>query len=235
MNKVRDKMIEFIIIENNKEYIEKYKRIITKQMLNNDYEYKISINIEKYDTDNFKVYIISYTNDEIIEKVRYNNWSSMLIITLDNETNICHIVNNRWMPIDIILKTYDFDKYFTRAINISLNNFLNRPNTLKYTYKNVFYNIPINEILWIQKEKEEKRCLIKTTANTYLTNESISCISNKIGNGFTKCNRSMLINNKQVREYNIKKNIIVFNNGDTYQDISRNCKKDIINYLRRVE
>ena len=228
-------MIEFIVIENDKKYIEKYKDIITKEMINNNYEYKISINPSIINKDSFKVYIVSYKDDNYIERIRTEDWRSMLIISLDDKSKICHIVNNRWMPIDIILKTYDFEKYFLRAIRISINNYFKSPNTLKYIYKNVFYNISINEILWIQKEKEEKRCLIKTSTNSYLINNSIHYLKEKLGDSFIKCNRSMLINSEQVREYNIKSNLIVFRNGEKYQDISRNCRKSIINYLRGIE
>lgn len=227
-------MIEFVIIENNNKYIKKYEEIITQEMLKNDYEYKITINSISQ-KDSFKVYIVSYSDDQAIQDIRSIDWSSMLIITVEKDINICNIVNKRWMPIDIIVKSYDFDKYFKRAINISIKNYISRPNTIMYSYKNTIYNIPLEEVLWIYKEKEERRCLIKTEEANYYIGENISKIETKLNTDFIKCNRSMIINCKKVRSYSIKNNIITFDGGFEVNDISRNCRKDIINHLRGIE
>ena len=49
--------------------------------------------------------------------MRYLNiiWGRNMSKFFVNENQINgNIINNRWMPIDIITKTYDFDKYFKR-------------------------------------------------------------------------------------------------------------------------
>lgn len=233
-------MIEFIIIDEDNKYIEINKKIIEKILMNKDYSYKINtfnnLNNIEITKDKYKVYIINYNNKalKIMNKIRneLNDWTSMIIIT--TQSKIDDISNKRIMPIDIIIKDNNYEYNLKNCILISLNNYDNRPNSLKYNYKNTYYNINLNEIIFIEKEKDNKRCTIKTKEDNFPILGNLNTIEPLLDKRFIKSSRSYLINMEQVKLYNTKDNIIVFKDGTEIYEISRNKKKDIINYLRGI-
>ena len=61
---------------------------------------------------------------------------------------------------------------------------------------------------------------------------NLKSLEEKLDKRFIKCNRSYIINVEQVVSYNIKSNIMMFNDGNEINIVSRTKKKEIINYLR---
>lgn len=228
-------MIEFVILEQDKKLYDKIKTILEKELMNYDYNYIIS---EKETNNKFKIYIIEYTNkDKFLEKIRYenNDWSSMIIVISDSKL-IHSIEKQKIMPVDIIDKGNKmFEDILLRSVKIALRNYDTRPKTIKYKYKTTYYNIDLKDIIYIEKEKESKRVIIKTKEEDYYYPSSLTEIEKRLDNRFIKCSRSYIINKEQVKQYNTKENIIVLKSGDTVEEISRNKKKDLINYLRYVD
>ncbi len=228
-------MIEFVILEQNKNLYNKIKLILEKELMNYDYNYIIS---EKETNNKFKIYIIDYTKkDKLLERIRYenNDWSSMIIIISESKL-ISSIEKQKVMPVDIIDKENTmFEDMLLRSIKIALRNYDTRPKTIKYKYKTTYYNIDLKDIIYIEKEKESKRVIIKTKEEDYYYPSSLTEIEKILDNRFIKCSRSYIINKEQVKLYNTKENIIVLKSGDMVKEISRNKKKDLINYLRNVD
>lgn len=228
-------MIEFVILEQNKNLYNKIKLILEKELMNYDYNYIIS---EKETNNKFKIYIIDYTKkNKLLERIRYenNDWSSMIIIISESKL-ISSIEKQKVMPVDIIDKENTmFEDMLLRSIKIALRNYDTRPKTIKYKYKTTYYNIDLKDIIYIEKEKESKRVIIKTKEEDYYYPSSLTEIEKILDNRFIKCSRSYIINKEQVKQYNTKENIIVLKSGDTVKEISRNKKKDLINYLRYVD
>ncbi len=227
-------MIEFIIYEENKEYLEMTKSVIDKVMMNYDYDYNV-VNynsLQEFDStiprsSKFKVYIL-----EIREK--QEDWQSMIILTSKTEDYKLNILEQRLMILDYLLKNSSYEKQLEKDLELSLKNYDTRPNTLKYNYKNVWYNIPLSKIIYIEKEPDSKRCIINTETATYYAAGNLCKLSEKLDKRFLKCNRSYIINLEQVEEYNTKENIITFGNKSTLNIISRTKRKEIIDYLRKI-
>lgn len=230
-------MIEFIIIEEDEKVYLKIKNLIEKTLMNYDYNYKISNKVES--NNSFKIYIINYSNKktkDLLNNIRYeeNDWSSMIIV-ITTQKLIKEVQDLKIMPIDIIEMDGQFEKSITRAITIGIRNYCNRPKTIKYKYKTVYYNIDLKDILYIEKEKESKRILIKTKDETYPYSSTLYDIEKKLDKRFIKCSRSYIINAEQVKQYNTKDNVITLKDGNCIYEISRDKKKDIINHLRYVD
>ena len=121
-----------------------------------------------------------------------------------------------------------------RNIQICLKNYDQRPNSLRYTYKNILYNIEYNKILYIEKEQDNKRCIIHTKNKKHYIQGTLNNVYKLLDNRFIKSSRSFIINLEQVYSYDIKNNIITFKNNNKFDGVSRDNKKVIINYLRRV-
>ena len=115
-----------------------------------------------------------------------------------------------------------------------MKNYDQRPNSLKYCYKKTFYNIEFRNIIYIEKEKDNKICKIKTTENTFYIPGTLKKIQNNLDKRFIKCNKNCIINTEQMERYNIKKNIIIFKNKEELNTISRAKKKEIGNYFRNI-
>ena len=241
-------MIDFIICEDERQLANKYREIAEKVLMKYDIDYRFNI-FEDYSKEwkkiakgeNFKIYIldIKTENGSGLDAARYireelDDWQSMIIIVTAYPEYKYEALGNRLMLVDFVNKFNDFDNRLYKAIQISLKNHDKRPNSLKYTYKKTLYNIEYHKIIYIEKEKDNKRCLIKTKEHDYYIQGNLTQVEKKLDNRFIKCNRSYIINLEQVDSYDTKNNKITFKNGSTLYAISRDKKKEIINHVRGI-
>ena len=240
-------MINFIICNNNKN-LKLYEEEIDNYMMNYDIEYK-SYLFSKYNEEfnqiiqkelGFKVYIldindINMSNLSTVKLIReeYDDWSSMIII-LSNTKQSNNLDGKHLMIIDITNKIIPGEKTIKTILPICIKHYNKRPKKLKYTYKNMIYNIDYKQILYIEKELDSKLCKIKTTEKEYYIPGSINDILSKLDDRFIKCYRSTIINLEQVECFDIKKNIIYFKSKEKIETISRDKRKEILNYMRGI-
>ena len=242
MEKVGENMIDFIMVEDNLCYINESKKIIDKVMMSYDIDYDFMV-YDKYrkellNKDNFKIYIVSYKKDSI-ELIKYireelDDWKSLIIILYRNKEDKEKVLKENLFILDYVNKRKYFKEKLLRNIQICLKNYDQRTNSLKYTYKNILYNIEFNKILYIEKEQDNKRCIIYTKNKKYYIPGTLNNIIKLLDNRFIKSSRSYIINIEQVSSYDIKRNILIFKNKIKLDCISRNNKKCIINCLRRI-
>lgn len=238
-------MIDFIIIEDNLAYISKYKLLVDKIMMNYDIEYEFFIfdkcskklfKLLKQET--FKIYLINYKKkEETNSMIRYirekqDDWQSLILLLYIS--NIPEIIKENLFIINSIDKSKYFENNLLRSLQICLKNYDQRPNTLKFCYKKVFYQIDYKDIIYIEKEQENKRCIIKTIDKEYYIPGSLNKIQKLLDDRFFKCSKSHIINMEQMSYYNRKTNLIKFRNGLEITTLSRTKKKELINYLRYI-
>ena len=241
-------MIEFIICEDEKDFRVKYENITEQVMMNYDLEYKIASFSEyssnwkqKISNNHFKIFILDLKTKQGsgLDAARYireelDDWQSMIIIVTAYPEYKYEALGKRLMLVDFVYKLDDYENRLKNAIKISLKNFDKRPNKLKYTYKKVIYNIDYQKIIYIEKEQDNKRCIIKTNDKEYYIQGNLNQIEKLLDKRFVKCSRSYIINLEQVESYNIKSNILTFKNGETLYAVSRNKKMEIVNYVRGI-
>lgn len=240
-------MINYLIMEDNINDLLLYKNIIDKVMMNYDINYNISI-IDRYtklihkflEKDSFKIYILHLEKHkktkELIKKIReeLDDWKSLIIILYDNIEFLRELQEENLFILHYLNKNNNINNSLYRDIQICMKNYDQRPNSLKYCYKKTYYNIEYRNIIYIEKEKDNKICKIKTKENHYYIPGSLKKIENKLDRRFIKCNKNYIINMEQVDRYNIKENIIVFKNKEKVNIISRTKKKEIENYFRKI-
>lgn len=241
-------MIEFIICEDEKEFVNIYKDIIEKAMMNYDIEYKYNV-FEGYNkkwkkittSGNFKIYILDLKTKEGsgLDAARYireelDDWQSMIIIVTAYPEYKYEALGKRLMLVDFVSKLDSLSLRLSQAIQISMKNYDKRPNSLKYSYKKIVYNIDYQKIIYIEKEQDNKRCIIKTLEKDYYIQGNLNQIEKLLDKRFVKCNRSYIINIEQVESYNKKDNILTFKNGFQVYAVSRNKKKEILDYVRGI-
>ncbi len=243
-------MINFVICEDENDFAKEYKQIIDKYMMNYDYEYKCTIfndYNEKFDSfiktkEDFKIYILDLKTKtssglDAARKIREeaDDWNSIILIITSLGKFKHEALAKRLMLLDFIDKSDDYRMYLIDCITKCLKCYDERPNKLKYTYKNNVYNVEFKHIVYIQKEQESKRCKIHQDDGTELPYVgTLTGLLGKLDNRFIKTSRCTIVNTRLINQFNQKNNEIYFKNGDMVNDISRENKKKVVNYVRGI-
>ena len=242
-------MINFVICEDEKILSNKYKIEIEKFMMNYDVEYNIHI-FDGYGKDwldfakkdnSFKIYLLDIKTPKgsgldaaRLIREEFDDWVSMIMIITSFAEYKYDALGKRLMLVDFINKLDNCEERLKQALIICMKNHDNRHKTLKYIYKNTAYNIELRHILSIEKEQESKKCTINTLHGKFFIQGSLKDIMKKLDNRFLKISRGAIINLEQVQSYNIKENKLKFKDGTTNASVSRDKKKEVMNYVRGV-
>lgn len=241
-------MLNFVICKENISSTDNYLSLINAFMMKYDYDYKINIFKAFDDTwqdfikkeDGFKIYLFFLENNSTqallnLKKIRQevDDWLSMILVIAPT-TSALNIMTERLLILDYLNSDSNLKNRLFNDFKICLKNYTGHHKKLSYTYKNTIYNIEYRQIITIEKEIETKRCLINTDHGTYYTTDTLNNLLEKLDSRFLKCYRSLIINLEQIESYNLKTNTITFKNKETTFLVSRDKKKDIINYLREI-
>ena len=240
-------MINFIVCDDNKDFIKREKQVIENFMMKYDIDYKIYL-FDEYDGKfdevstsdiGFKIYLLDIQTKnasglDIARKIReeYDDWVSVIIIiTAFNEFKY-EALGNRLYLLDFINKLNKCDDKLREDLERSLKHYNNRNKSLKYEYNHILKQVEFRHIIYIEKEQDSKRCIIKTTYGEQIINKTLTETLKLLDKRFIKTSRSMIINTDYIREYDIKENKIIFTNGDYTYQISRTMKKGLKEYGR---
>lgn len=237
-------MFKFIIYDDDKQFLQKNKKIIDDCMMNYDYEYKC-YSFDEYnekfenlikDNSGLKVYLLDIEGKnksglDIVRLIRekYNDWFSIIIIITNRNEFKYDALSNRLYLMDFINKLDNLEEILGEDIKRIINGYINCTECLTYEFNRSFKRIEYKNIVYIEKEKDSKKCIIHTIYGDYPIASSIGDILTKLNNKFIKTSRSTIINISYVSEYDSSSNEILFSNGEKITDISRLCKKDLIN------
>ena len=241
-------MIRFIVGEDFDSYAEKYKKIIDNFMMNYDVDYSYT-RFKEYNQDfnnetkkegGFKVYIldIEILNGKVskdingLDAARYireevDDWNSIIIIlTIHNEYRY-EALGNRLFILDFVCKLDNYEKKLKELLNITMRNYGARDKCLCYKFDGVVKRIDYKHIITVEKEKDGKKCLVKTTYNEEIMYTTVKSIAKKVDNRFIKINRSILSNIDFIASYDQKENKLVYKNGMVSYDTSRENRKEV--------
>ena len=164
----------------------------------------------------------------------YDDWVSMIIMISGYAEYKYEALGKRLMLVDFINKLDCSEQKLQDALLICLKHYDNKYKSLRYTYKNIAYNVEFRSIIKIEKEMDSKRCIIHAEEGDYPIKGTLNEVLQKLDKRFFKCNRSIAINVEQVQYYNLGKNVAVLKNGEEFKDVSRNKKKEMFNHVRGV-
>ena len=238
-------MINFIICDDNNDFLKKEKRIVDNFMMRSDVEYKTYL-FKEYDKAfddlmakdiGFKIYLLDIQTKngsglDVARKIREVNddWVSVIIIiTAFNEFKY-EALGNRLYLLDFVNKMNNCDEKLLEDFERALKNYNARSKTLKYEYNHVLRQIELRQIIYIEKIPEGKGCVIKTTYGEQIINKTLNDTFKMLDNRFIKTSRSMIINRDYIKEYNFKENKLEFINGEYTYQISRGMKKELRKY-----
>ena len=242
-------MLNFIIYDDEKHFLQKNKKVIDRSMMNFDYDYKCHLydeyneKLENIIKNNigFKIYLLDIEGKnksglDIVRLIRekYNDWSSIIIMITNHNEFKYDALSNRLYLMDFINKLDNWEELLKEDINRIISSYTNCSECLTYEFNHSLRRIEFKNIIYIEKEKDSKKCIIHTMYGDHPIGGTIGDVLQKLDNKFVKTSRSTIINIKQVSEYDKVNNEILFLNGEKTTDISRLCKKEVIKHVNGI-
>ena len=162
-------MVRFIICEDNKDFREKIASIVNKVMMPYNYEYKIS-KFEEYNKDlediiliknERKIYILDIelpeiSGLEIASEIREEDRESDIIFITSHPECQNDIFYSRLLALDYINKDRLWADRMENTL-IYILKLINKKEVLSFTFNYNSYRLPIDEILYIEKDYKSRK------------------------------------------------------------------------------
>lgn len=233
--------MNFIIYEDEIKFIQYYKNIIHKLMGSSNLNYKIIV-IDKFDdkaqkciceTVGNKIYILDIevpgkTGIDLARKIRNNgDWISPIIVVTSHEEFKSVGYTAKILMLDFISKNENIEKNLYESLQIALEINSQKKNLCIMVHGEM-YQIPYQDILYIEKNINDNFSTIVTKTKNYQIRKTISKLESDFENdsSFIKTHRSFLVNIKNIEYIDFENGIIFFNNKKTAL-ISRANKKKL--------
>ncbi len=235
--------MEFVICDDEEVFRSNIAKIINKMYMKNNEEYKI------YEFDSYtksfeklinkkspKIYILdiaikdSISGIDIARKIRRYDWDSIIILVTSHNELGYQAVKAQIMLLDFVSKYDNCNKDLEKALNKALE-LVNQKKVIKFDANGATYIIYLSDILYIERDTVDRKCIIHTINRSIPTNKSLSELSNELGSDFYLCHRSCLVNLLNIDHVIWKDSIIYFKNGTSMDLVSRNKKKGLKNYV----
>lgn len=211
-----------VVVEDNRILREREIEAIRKAL--KDYDYKI---VEYSDftkelkkliqTPDFKIYVLDIellnsSGIDIANYIRdYDDMSEIIMCSFHYELEY-KVLKSKLKILDFVSK---YDNAYVNLTNLILEVFNKHSRkVLKVTDKGVILFIVMKDILYISKEKNTRKCVIKTSNNEYLVNKNLEEIKQELNSDFIQVSRNCIVNQNNVEEYNFKDSKIKFKNGE---------------------
>jgi len=233
-------MVNFIVVDDNKNQRKKINDIIVSKMMNN----KIEFNIIEFKDYSEKIFEYMETKDTIFildlelpsgdgldlaRKLRnvYNNWNTPIIIITIHTSLYFEAYKQRLQILDFIPKCANVEKSLSENIDICLK-MLNKEKVYRFIYKGVDHSINFNLIDYFQRDGRKTK--IVTKDKVYYRNLSIKEILEQLPKYFVLSSKGTIINMKNVDEIDWTECKVYFKDGVNDYLVSKNHKKEINNY-----
>lgn len=232
-------MINFIIVEDNDYFLERFKNIVMSYMFKKNYSFDIKT-FTNYNNDFYKIlnepllnkiYLLDIHTKhingiDIAKKIREKDLDSTIIFLSAYEDDYYKdILRSSIQYFCFISKCEDFEKNLKRKLGILLKN-INNTNILQFEENNILYTIPEHSILYITKEKDSRKSKIVTDNSDLYCYKSLINFENEL-KGFIRTHRNCLINPLRVESYDFKKKLVIFDNCSYTNLLSKKYKTDI--------
>ena len=231
-------MFDIVVCSNSLGLISRSIKVVNKALISYEFDY----HIHKF-TDNCsklrniiknkkrKIYIIDSDMLDIAYKIRENDFASIIIIVSLHAKFDIDLFHEKLLVLDYICLDDDYNDNLVKNIDMCIK-ILFYGNVFSFKYNYVTYWIPYEEINYIEKESNVKRCIVHTLNKEYYVINSIAGIIKSLDGMFVKSSQSCIINMMNVEYVDCTNNIIYFKNGDMTSLVTNKMKKDISSYVK---
>lgn len=234
--------MNFIIYENEIQYMECYKETIHKLMGPSNLNYKI-IAIDQINEkskrqltklEEHRIYILDtggFKKDgmDFAREIRNSgDWiSPIIIVTNQEDAKIPENYKSKILMLDYISKKRNLTKNLFDALVIALE-IVSRKKTLCFQMRGEIFQVSYHDILYIEKNLNDNSLMVITKEHEYQIRQTISNLENQLAEdpSFFKTHRSCIVNIKNIKHINFESGIITFENNKTTL-LSRSNKKKL--------
>ena len=231
-------MIQFIVIEDEKKIQEQIKKVLRKIAFANDtdldvmYFSKYNKELEKViANDAFrKVYILdielegSISGIDIAHKIREKDWDSEIIFVTCHDKMFETVYRNILDVFDFIEKFHDMENRLEKDLQTIYSQKFDKK-MLKVNGRNVDLEIYLKNILYITRDKEDRKLIIYTNNIEFKIISTLNDILKKLDSRFIRTHRCCLANTEHIMEYNYRKGYFVLDNGTKVELLSKKYRK----------
>ena len=164
---------------------------------------------------------------QIAKYIRENDWDSEIIFTTSHDKMFETVYRNIYQVFDFIEKYHDMSKRLEEDINIILRkNFDNK----MLTYSNRLFDLKVyyRSILYIYREKDERKLVIVTDTNIFKIGLTIPEMLELLDERFKQCHRSCIVNVDRVQKFNWNNNSFLLDNKEEIPMLSKKFKKEVL-------
>ena len=231
-------MFDIVVCSTSKDLMNRSIKVINCGLINYDFDYhvcKFNNNCDELlkiiDKNRRKLYIIDIDNNlDIAIKIREIDFDSIIILVSSHDSIDYSLFNERLMILDYLCNNELYEDRLKQDICLGIK-ILFKENVFVFSYNHVVYRIPYEDINYIEKEPNIKRCIIHTLDKDYYVVNSVEKISSNLSGMFIKTSQSCIINLMNVSNVDCVKNIVCFKNGDMTTLITNRAKKIIKEYV----
>lgn len=220
-------MLEIVVCEDNNEYrkviIENLNHIISDHKIEaavvlecaspmqvQDYIMENSPNVFLLDID-----LNAKTNGLDLASIIHTKFDDAYIVFISQYANLV-FKSFKVRPFDFLPKPItnkDLSDVLTEINNDYLRKFyVKKPGLLNIKIGNKIYQIPKNEIVFI--EKFSNKCIIHSTTKTVYCYQSLDAIYDELGSeDFIRCHKSFIVNKYFIDQTNLSEMEIILKNG----------------------
>lgn len=234
-------MINIIVVEDDI----KDQKMIQKILKPFHFKYNETIKIEYYkkynasllkeieDLSQRKIYILDIclqskiTGINIGLKIREKDWDSEIIF-LTNHTSYEQKVYNSILKVFRFIEKFDhMEERLSKCIDLILSRKYDR-GIFKYKNNQIDLQIYMKDILYIYRDKDERKLVIKTTNNSFLVNKSLDDILKDLDNRFKKVHRSCIANTQRISKYDWKEGKFILDTKEEVNFLSKKYKEGVV-------
>lgn len=200
--------MKIVIVENEESWLKRTLKDINKVLNRENLKEKV-LHFNKYTKTlrdiiydkSKKIYILDielgeYSGYDIAREIRdcANDWDSIIIISsIYNQKE--NIISDRLSVLTYISKLIDFDINMQESIKLAIK-IISKNNLLEFKESGIQNKIVIDNIIYIQKEKYTKYCIIKTIDSFFRVRDTIINLKEKTK--LVQIKKDLLVNKKYI-------------------------------------
>lgn len=234
-------MVNFVVCDDNKDFLRILVNIIDKEMMKNNISYKCH-EFTEYNTSFFnlvkqkmtcRIYILDIevnlmSGIDVARKIREKDFDSIIIFVTSHEDMGYTILKNEFMFLSFISKFDDFESKLQKVIKKAIN-IIGQKKIMRFESNGVLYTIPYKDILYITRDSVERKSVICTEYSDFKINKTLLEIHKMLSDQFKHSHRSCIINLDRVIKIDFSNKIIIFDNGMTIDLVTNNYRKELEN------
>ncbi len=233
-------MVNFIVCDDNKELLNNVVELINKLMMKNCHEYKVH-SFTDYN-DKFmnimdeklpcKIYILdvevpSNSGIDIARQIRENDVDSAIIfLTSHNEVGSV-LLKEEIMFLTFICKFDNANKRLESAISKALE-LVGKKLSIRFEDQGAVYTLPVKDIIYILTDTIERKLIIKTDYAQFKVSKTLVEMEGLLPEQFKHSHRACIVNTDRIRLIDKRNNIIIFDNDDKIDLLSKSYRKELI-------